>query len=459
MALFRTESYKRGIVYSSAFNVSSRAIAFIQQWLIAFYFGTTAGTDIFFLTYSIELYISYFFLNMTTSVLVPEGIKIRNRESEQAGMAFMNTFMRIYAIASFLIFALFMFDTKQLFGILSEFSEKTIEENLTLIRLFTPLIFLNTIVSILSETMASYKFFTIPNMVSAINSQLSALFFVLFHNTLGLESVVVGLLIGAVFNLICLLWMMKKQLKWDFTTTAFSRIKSIFSSGMYTQIGFLAYIGTLFAPQYLFSTFSEGSLTAMNYAEKLSNIPCIFLITQVVNVMAIKFNNLVSANDSKSVSNTIFKLMLYFPAALFGVVIITMALSHWGVDFLFGMKFSKASIDLTANLLSLMILFLPFNFAYLIFLKVFNAYKKQNIVFWVQTITQCTVLVLYYFLIPKFGEMSFPVLKVIPYALSLFIILPILRKYCPEVSTIKLSIIFLLLIGLSAAAVGYFGFF
>ena len=197
----------------------------------------------------------------------------------------------------------------------------------------------------------------------------------------------------------------------------------------------------------------------MNYAEKLSNIPCIFLITQVVNVMAIKFNNLVSANDSKSVSNTIFKLMLYFPAALFGVVIITMALSHWGVDFLFGMKFSKASIDLTANLLSLMILFLPFNFAYLIFLKVFNAYKKQNIVFWVQTITQCTVLVLYYFLIPKFGEMSFPVLKVIPYALSLFIILPILRKYCPEVSTIKLSIIFLLLIGLSAAAVGYFGFF
>ena len=79
MDILKTESYRKGILLSSVFNIGGKSIAFIQQWLIGYFFGTHSSTDIFFFTYNIILFISYFFLNLSTSVLIPESINIRNQ--------------------------------------------------------------------------------------------------------------------------------------------------------------------------------------------------------------------------------------------------------------------------------------------------------------------------------------------------------------------------------------------
>lgn len=61
MDILKTESYRKGILLSSVFNIGGKSIAFIQQWLIGYFFGTHSSTDIFFFTYNIILFISYFF--------------------------------------------------------------------------------------------------------------------------------------------------------------------------------------------------------------------------------------------------------------------------------------------------------------------------------------------------------------------------------------------------------------
>ena len=93
MLLLKTESYRKGVIYSSLFNVTGKSVAFIQQWLIGYYFGMGTASDVFFFTYNIILFLSYFFLNMTTSVLIPEGMKIRNQESDEASRSFFNGFI------------------------------------------------------------------------------------------------------------------------------------------------------------------------------------------------------------------------------------------------------------------------------------------------------------------------------------------------------------------------------
>ena len=74
--MLRNESYKKGIINSSLFNIIGKSAAFVQQWLIGYYFGVGAETDVFFFTYNIILFLSFFVLNFTTSVLIPEGMKI-----------------------------------------------------------------------------------------------------------------------------------------------------------------------------------------------------------------------------------------------------------------------------------------------------------------------------------------------------------------------------------------------
>ena len=106
MLLLKTESYRKGVIYSSLFNVTGKSVAFIQQWLIGYYFGMGTASDVFFFTYNIILFLSYFFLNMTTSVLIPSGMRIRNQESDEASRSFFNGFILIYVIiALFIIFS------------------------------------------------------------------------------------------------------------------------------------------------------------------------------------------------------------------------------------------------------------------------------------------------------------------------------------------------------------------
>lgn len=48
MQLFQFESYKKGIVLSTIFNILNKGLVFLSSLVVAFYFGTQLKTDIFF---------------------------------------------------------------------------------------------------------------------------------------------------------------------------------------------------------------------------------------------------------------------------------------------------------------------------------------------------------------------------------------------------------------------------
>ena len=146
----------------------------------------------------------------------------------------------------------------------------------------------------MTELLASYKYFTIPNLINVINYLFGVTFIILFHEKLGVSSIVIGLIFGYLINIVIIVWIMRRVLKWSFTVFSFKKIASVCSNGIYAQLGFVVYLLALYVPQYYFTMFPEGSLTAVNYADKITNIPSIFLVAQITNVMAIKFNNLVS---------------------------------------------------------------------------------------------------------------------------------------------------------------------
>ena len=441
MAFLKAESYKKGIIQSSAVNVTGKLIAFVQQWLIGFYFGSYSGTDLFFFTYNIILFVSFFFLNLTTSVIVPESIRIRAHNSGNVSVGFVNVFIVLYGGVSLLLTLAGLMATESVFGTISSFPLDVISENVGLIKWCVPLVFLLVFINLLTEILASYKYFTMPNIVNAVNSLLSVVFVVVFHDSLGLQSVAMGLVAGALINVVVVVLMMKKQLGWKFR---------LFEFGM---------VIALYVPQYMFSQFQEGSLTAMNYADKISSIPGIFLITQITNVMAIKFNNLVSRNDSAGVAALIERLMLYVSGGLLLLSAVICFTSDWIVNLLFGMTdFSVSSLKLTSDLLALMCLYLPVGFVFNMFVRIFNAYAKQKYVLLMQVLTQGCIILLYYLLIPSLGELSFPVLRLVPYSLAAFAAIFAIRHLCPVLRTGRVLVVYSVIMVLVLLPALYFLF-
>lgn len=433
MGLLNPESYRKGILWSSAFNVCGRSVAFVQHWLVGFYFGTFADTDVFFFTYNIILFISYFFLNFTVAVLVPKGINLRVRSSEHDSVGFFNGFLAIYALLGLALFLLAGVFTTPLFSLLSSFPEHVVASNMELIRWCLPIVFLNIVISLMTEIMASYKYFTFPNTVNLINSTLGVVFILLFHDVLGLRSVAMGLVLGYLVNLLILVLSMKRLLKWRFSVCSFSKVKEVMGSGAYSQLGYSMYLVALYVPQYLLSKFPEGSLTAVAFADKMVSVPSIFLVAQITNVMAIKFNNLVSANQFAEVARLAEKLLLSVMTGLFVVAIGISLASEWMVDLLFGMgKFSADSLELTSLMLSMLIMYLPFSFAYNLFMRIFNAYQKQKVYAWVQLATQGLIIALYCWLIPAYGLVGYPLSLALPYITVAYFVVPLFKRYCPE---------------------------
>lgn len=433
MKLLKPESYRNGIIWSSAFNVCGRSMAFLQHWLVGFYFGTHSDTDVFFFTYNIILFISYFFQNFTIAVLVPKGIDLRIRSSERDSVGFFNGFLAIYTLSGLLLFLLASGFTVTLFSHVSSFSKDILASNIELMRWCLPMVFLNIVICLMTEIMASYKYFTFPNTVNLINSTLGVVFILLFHDVLGLCSVAMGLVLGYVVNLLLLILSMKRLLKWRFFVCSLRKVKTVMSSGFYAQLGYSVYLLALYVPQYLLSRFPEGSLTAVVFADKIVCVPSIFLVSQITNVMAIKFNNLVSSNQFSEVARLVEKLLLTVAFCLFIVAVTVSFTSEWIVNLLFGLsKFSVESLDLTAKMLSMMILNLPFLFIYDLFMRIFNAYQKQKVYAWVQLGTQGLIIALYLLLIPMYGLDSYPPSLALPYVVAAFLVVPLFKRYCPE---------------------------
>ena len=356
-------------------------------------------------------------------------------------MAFLNSFILLYGIIGLLLFVIANIRTEHLFCFISSFPIDVVYENVNIIRWCLPLIFLNILLSLMTELLASYKYFTIPNLINVINYLFGVTFIILFHEKLGVSSIVIGLIFGYLINIVIIVWIMRRVLKWSFTVFSFKKIASVCSNGIYAQLGFVVYLLALYVPQYYFTMFPEGSLTAVNYADKITNIPSIFLVAQITNVMAIKFNNLVSQYKYKEVSLLAERLILVVTTGLFFIAISVSICGNWIVELMFSRgKFSSEALMLTSQMLSLMILYLPFGFMYNMYMRIFNSFGQQRKFLWIQVGAQGGTLLLYYFLIPNYGLVGYPISRIISYMFAVFFVLPLFKNICSQVCITRIFI-------------------
>ncbi len=446
MSILKSESYRKGVVFSSIFNVGGKSVAFIQQWLIGYYWGTQSDTDVFFFVYNIILFVSFFFLNLTTSVLIPEGMKIRNQEGEKRSQGFFNVFILIYMLFGGVLALAGGSMAKGLFLQISSFSTEVIEANIEMIRWCLPIAFLNIVVSIMTEILASYKYFTIPNLITCINYVVGVIFICVFHDILGMKSIAIGLIIGYLLNLIVVISLMKKAVKWDFRRYDKGACSKILKVGIFSQAGYVVYLVALYVPQYIFSQLPPGSLTAVNFADKMLSIPAIFLVTQITNVMAVKVNNLVSMGDRKELVRLTERLLITVTLLLVIASIFISLLSDWFVDLVFSWgKYTIESKVIMSRILSAMIFYLPFSFMFGIYMKFFNAFQRQDRFFWLQLFTQGITLIMYFVVIERYGLYSYPICRILPYMIVTLLALPVLKSLFKELPIQRIMLFHLII--------------
>jgi peptidoglycan biosynthesis protein MviN/MurJ (putative lipid II flippase) len=304
--VFKIESFKKGILFSGFFNFAAKLISFSNNIFIAFYFGSQIKMDIYFYVLATINMVVSFISSLDQAVLIPESMRIREEEGIHKSMSFLNSFFYFYVfIGAAIIFAVFLRPIL-IYSTLSKFDINSLKDNINILYLMTPLFLLILISEYLINILISFKYFTVPMITRVINSLLSIIFIVGFHNILDVLSITFGLVSGYIINIILLLIIMKFSLHWKFVFSLIKLNKKLIKNVFYSQSGNITTSLKSYIPMYLLSGLSSGVITVFNYAKKVTEMPNDLVTNHFCNVSLIKLNELYSKKEYSRYNDVFF---------------------------------------------------------------------------------------------------------------------------------------------------------
>ena len=306
LSLIKSESYKRGTVLSVLFNIISKGILFLLTILIARYFGSNIKTDIYFFVFTTMILFSGFINNIDTAVLIPESMRLRQKEGDEQATGFLNFFLLLYFIIGVLFTIVMFFFGTTVFGLISKFSEADITTYRNYFWIGSLFFVFHVLTNYLNTILTSLKFFSLPMIISSIKSCIVIVCIFLLKADYDVLSVFLGGLISYAVNLIMQLYVLCKIAGWSFNIKTSGISKSVWSNVYYAQLGQLATVASSMFPLYLLSGFGSGIISVMNYGKNIADIPNTLVTSQFANVSGIKLNEQVARQDYAGMNETFF---------------------------------------------------------------------------------------------------------------------------------------------------------
>jgi putative peptidoglycan lipid II flippase len=426
----KIESYRKGILVSTVFNVVNKGFVFLNTLVIAFYFGAQMKMDIYFYAYNTILIIAAFITNLNATVLIPESMRIRVVDGQNQAMLFLNYFLYAYAFFTVLICMVFLVNPVRAFARVSSFNSSGLRENADILFYATPLIVLIPMVNLLTDVLTSYKFFSIPMISGILNGVFSILFVVLFHHSLSVLSLLLGLLLSNSLNFMLLIILMRKRLQWNFRFKRLKIERRIWKNIGYAQAGNLTSSLTSYLPLYLLSAFGPGTITSLNFAQQISSLPTVLITNQFSSVAGIKFNELYSRRqftelNSIFVSTANFLVFVLIPISgiffIYPSEIVSLILKRGA--------FGSNGVAYTALFLQWLGLLAPTLVINTLFSRLFMASHKILLGFAYQIAFNFILISSIYVFVRKFGILGYPVTWVGAYLLNVVFCYYLEKRY------------------------------
>jgi peptidoglycan biosynthesis protein MviN/MurJ (putative lipid II flippase) len=398
----------------------AKGLLFSVSLLVAFYFGSTNQTDVYFYAYNVVVLISGFFTMLNSTVLIPEAMRIRI-DSERESSRFLVFFIYIYFVLSILLTLVFLISPVNTFTTISNFDVATLEEHKLILQLAIPLILLMTLTNLFTEILISYRFFSITMIVSIVNSIISITFLLLFRSQWSISSLLIGLLCGFSLNLIALFILMKRYLKWEFKFALIPVGKRIWRNVGLAQAGNITTVLNSYVPLFLLSGFNPGIITALTFAQQLSVLPNSLLTNHFTSVAAIKFNELYSRKafidlNSIFLSTSEFLIFILMPVScflfFFSDEVLTIILKHG--------RFDESGVANASLFLKYLGLQLPLLVINNLFSRLLMAGHKVAQSFLYQIAFNIVLVIMLFTGIRIFGIVGYPLALVIVYLLNIF---------------------------------------
>lgn len=358
--MFRVQSFKQAAFWSTVIGAFSQGLALLFGMVMAAIFGAQDSTDVLYYCLGVFALLSSLIQQVNVSVLVPETMRRREQTGEGDAMAFINRFLAVFCVVILAATGALLLHPASILTAISRFSIELLEQNRGLVLWLVIAFPLQMVAQILLDILVSYRFLTLPALLSCAGRIINIVFVLAFYRRWGVVSAAIGMAIGFAVQILVNVWVLQRAIHWRWNVWRTKIGAIVYQNILWTELGTVVSAAAGYLPLYLFTGFSAGALTALNYAQRLSRVPMEVLTSQFSSVTAVKFNELMARRQTDELNVSFGRLARV-------VVFVLMPLSVWmalvGFDLisvLFGRgKFQGEALHMTALLFSVFVLNLP----------------------------------------------------------------------------------------------------
>ena len=421
--MLKSESYKKGLVFSTSLNIVAKGIVFLNTLILAYFFGTTTSTDIYFYVLSVALLITSTINGIDYLVLIPESMKLREKEGEKNSQHFLNFFTWIYAGIGLLIALLILLSPTLFFNFFSKFDTSHLQNNKQLLYLGAIIIFFQLLNNFLNAILVSYKYFTVPIITGLINSILAITLTLLLHKNMGVTGTMIGMSLGYIINFILLILLLKKYQHWNFFIFRIVKNKILWKNIGLVELNILPVWVRNYIALYLISGLGSGVITSLNLGQLLASLPEVFILSQISAVIGIKFSELSAKENYIETNRLLVNLLNMLFVILIPLSVIMAVCNREIIQIVFQRGgFNVDSTTLTAFCFFYFSLLIPSRIYDVIFTRLFTSFQIYGLSTLIAVIGHLVITVITYFAITKFQLTGYFVTQMLGY----YIIMPVL---------------------------------
>lgn len=284
-------------------------VGFFLQLLVAYYFGASSNTDAYFMAASTSDLLSKLLLGGSiTAVFIPLFVQLLNTRGKHVAwymaLNILHIFSAIFIVA---LLALAFFDEHFIRFIAPGFDAETMRLTTELLWVLLPSFLFLFLVDITTAILYSFKQFNLPAWLRIIAPSASIVSLLFLAPRIGIYAMAVGTVVGSILQLAFLMYGLHKQglhYKWVLNVKdplirrLLHLVYPFVLSVLVTQSAGIVY-------RVLVSNLPEGSLTALKFAEKITQLSTIIFLTSITTVIYPLLSEKASEKDFTGMRETI----------------------------------------------------------------------------------------------------------------------------------------------------------
>lgn len=265
------------------------AVSFVLQQLVAYTFGASSTTDAYFMAQSTSELLSKLLLGGSiTAVFLPVFVQRLTQGKKSDAWQLALNVLHITAAAFLIILIAIGFLAKPFVEFIAPgFDSATTALTVQLLRVILPSFLALWLVDMATAMLYSLKQFALPAWLRVLSPFTAIILVLALASSMGIYSLALGALVGSVVQFAFVTWGLSRQgfsYRWvwqpfDPTIARLARLVYPFIfSVLATQVAGIVY-------RVLVSHLTPGSLTALKYAEKITQLLTIIFLTSITTVI------------------------------------------------------------------------------------------------------------------------------------------------------------------------------